>query len=115
MNKNQIKHSPANNSITYIEAETIYISELKVNGVSGQEIKNSRSALNSWRNMLNLAEKSPIGDEFGSLFKKHTAAYIQKQRQLNKKASTYTPRVSRIKKFRKFYLNFSHLHQLPPN
>src|SRR4051812_20288320 len=118
MNKNQItedqtKTVPETISTTYADIEALYFVEIQSKGASKQEIKNVRSAIKSWRDTLKLDSSSSIGAELVNMFEENITFYAQKQKQSNKKQSTFSSRVSRIRKFRIFYLSCRKSELLP--
>lgn len=72
--------------------------------ISRQQIKNFRTAINSWQKMLKLNERRIVGDEFGIHFLHYQSIYAKKLDNEGLKASTKASRLSIIKKLRTFFL-----------
>lgn len=120
MNDNQIQKDETKSasetvSTTYADIEALYFAEIQSKGASTQEIKNVRSDLKSWRDTLKLNSSTSIGDELNHLFEENTKFYARKQKESSKKPSTCSSRVSRIRKFRIFYLKLEKSEFLPEN
>ena len=98
---------------TYSDAQSVYLEKLASEGVSKQQIKNTRFVVPSWCNSLGLEMSNEIGDELNQSFTKNVSKYITKQIESKIKKSTYSSRVSIIKKFRRFYLNYKETNFLP--
>lgn len=81
--------------------------ESQSSNISRQQIKNFRSALNSWRKIFKLSECHIIGDDFGVHFRHYQSVYAKKLDEQNIKPSTIASRLSNIKKLRTFFLQFA--------
>lgn len=90
---------------SYKQAETEYLLHMKKLEVSNQELKNVRTSLSAWRKMNGIKEIDPIGEELGSAFEKKIHTFAERQELSDIKHSTYSSRMSKIRKFKDFCQN----------
>lgn len=117
MNQQNSAFSPEGYAFANNYSELIgqFTMEMKNEGKSVQDIKNARSAAYSWLDALNYSASHPPGQELEVWFPEKLNEYKKVQFEAGFKKETTLPRVSRIKKFRLFYLKTKERTELPPN
>jgi len=105
MKTNQKISASTTKSMSYNELETLHLEYLFSKKTSKQEIKNIHSVHRSWRKALELNPNSPVGNELNKNFSQNLTEYRYKQIELYIQKSTYSSRISKIRKFQCFYMN----------
>ena len=100
-------------TFSYSELINSFCLHLKELEKSNQEIKNVRSAVNSWCKSLKLLFNAPPNKEFFNGFEEFEKRYIDKQISNGIKNSTYASRLSLIRSARRFYLGCQKIYSLP--